>query len=269
LKEEDRDFYRKLGSPIRREIVRLLGERGQMGATELNESVNISAGRFYYHLDFLGDLVTRDKSRKYILTERGKLAYQMLMGNDFTEGNPKSGSMGSSILKVLAPDSILNYVFSTKVVALPFAFSIIALSIAIQNFCHLQPGLLSLTASSESSIFTASVKYAVNFGIIFAFLAIASYAFGKRKGNLELFVGVAMSQIPLVIFSLLSLWFHIDLKGVMGMAVFSVFQLWSILILTVAMSRAKKLSYVTSGLVVLCLAYITSLLTNFLIISSF
>jgi len=264
--EEDRDFYRKLGSPIRREIVRLLGERGQMGATELNESVNISAGRFYYHLDFLGDLVTRDKNKKYVLTERGKLAYQMLMGDNFSHINQKDSSVGGNILSIIAPDLIINYISKSKVSAIPFAVFILAITILVQNICHQQPRLLFITASSESSILLNSVLFIINFAIIFAFLVLVSYAFGKRKGNLELFAGVALSQIPLIIFSLLSSWFNINpVKDLFGMAVFTIFELWTMLILIVVLSRAKKMSYIASGLTVFCLAYITNQFTHYLV----
>jgi len=255
---EDRDFYRKLGSPIRREIVRLLGERGQMGATALNESVNVSAGRFYYHLDFLGDLVTRDKDRRYILSERGKLAYQMLMGNSFTEGNQtKRNSIEGTLMGILAPNLLLNHIFSIKAVGLPLAGLILLSTFLVQSNALLMPSLLSLSYSPGSTTIWISAVFVANFAILFAFCTLASYTLGKRGGDVDLFISLALSQIPLAIYAALSLFMPTYFRGSMALIPF---QVWSMLILAVTLAKAKKMSYLASGLIVLCLGYVTAVM---------
>jgi len=261
---EDRDFYRKLGSPIRRDIVKLLGEKGQMGATELNANVNVSAGRFYYHLDFLGDLVTRDKERRYLLSERGKLAYQMLIGNTFTEVGPKKNPVEGTLLNVLAPESTLNYLLKTRAIALPLAVAILLITLAMQINYHLMPGLLSLEFSPASTALGISARFLANFIALFAFCYGAAYLLGKRGGELGLIISLALSQVPLAIFSASWAFMSPDLRGGMvGGAMLVFFQIWSMLVLTVTMSKAKKMSYSTSGLIVMGIAYLTGLLARF------
>jgi len=230
-----------------------------MGATALNESVNVSAGRFYYHLDFLGDLVTRDKDRRYILSERGKLAYQMLMGNSFTEGNPaKVNTIEGTLMGILAPNLLLNHIFSIKTVGLPLAGLIMLSTILVQSNSLLMPSLLSLSYTPDSSTLWISAGFVANFAVLFVFCTIASYTLGKRGGDVDLFISLALSQIPLAIFSALSLLMPSYFRN--GMALIP-FQIWSMLILAVTLAKAKRMSYLASGLVVLCLGYITAVIT--------
>jgi hypothetical protein len=234
-----------------------------MGATALNESVNVSAGRFYYHLDFLGDLVTRDKDRRYILSERGKLAYQMLTGNNFTEGNPtKKNSVESTVLSVLAPKLLLNHVFSTKSIGLPIAGAILILTLLVQSSALLVPSLLSLAHIPGTSAIWVSARYVANFAALFVFCAIASYALGKKGGDVDLFISLAISQAPLALFSII--WMAVPQyfgDNLASSPIFILFQIWSMGILTMTLSKAKRMSYMTSAAIVLCLGYITAILT--------
>jgi len=233
-----------------------------MGATALNESVNVSAGRFYYHLDFLGDLVTRDKDRRYILSERGKLAYQMLMGNNFTEGNPAKGnSIEGTLMGILAPDLLLNHIFSIKAVGLPLAGLILLSTLLVLSNSLLMPSLLSLTYSPDSTAYWISAGFMANFVVLFVFCTIASYTLGKRGGDVDLFISLALSQIPLAIFSALSIILPTYFRGGLASMALVPFQIWSMLILAVTLAKAKRMSYLASGLVVLCLGYITAVIT--------
>jgi|GEM_PF-938057 len=70
--------YRALGHPARKRIVELLGERGSMQFSEIKAETSLSVGTLYYHLDVLGDLVTQDADRRYLLSEEGEDVYRRL-----------------------------------------------------------------------------------------------------------------------------------------------------------------------------------------------
>ena len=76
--EELMKLYQALAHPVRSRIIRLLAERGKMSFTELRTELKVSVGTLYYNLDQLRGFITQDVDRKYMLTERGKLAYEML-----------------------------------------------------------------------------------------------------------------------------------------------------------------------------------------------
>ena len=67
LSKDTRQIYAAFSHPIRKTIVDLMAKNERIGFRDLKEELNVSVGTLYYHLDTLGDLVTQDKKRKYIL----------------------------------------------------------------------------------------------------------------------------------------------------------------------------------------------------------
>lgn len=81
-------LHKILKGETRRKIVLLLNEKGSLGYTNLMDSLNIvSTGTLNYHLKVLGDLLEKDETEKYILSEKGKLASRLL--TEF----PENGSL--------------------------------------------------------------------------------------------------------------------------------------------------------------------------------
>jgi len=79
-------LHKILKDKTRRKIVRLLNEKGALSHTDLIEELDfINNGRLNYHLKQLNDLLTKDTNRRYILTEKGKLAIRLL--TEFPEQN--------------------------------------------------------------------------------------------------------------------------------------------------------------------------------------
>lgn len=82
-------LHRILKDPTRSQIILLLKERIQLSYTELLEATGIgSTGRLNYHLKILGDLLTKNEVGQYLLTEKGKLAAQLLQ--EFKEKKSQS-----------------------------------------------------------------------------------------------------------------------------------------------------------------------------------
>jgi predicted transcriptional regulator len=79
-------LHKILKDKTRRKIVLLLNEKGALSHTDLIEELDfINNGRLNYHLKQLNDLLTKDTNRRYILTEKGKLAIRLL--TEFPEQN--------------------------------------------------------------------------------------------------------------------------------------------------------------------------------------
>ena len=68
-----------LKHPIRRKIILALYGNDRLSYVDLMNIVKVvSTGKFNYHLKILGDLIEKDQNGKYGLTEKGKMAAQLL-----------------------------------------------------------------------------------------------------------------------------------------------------------------------------------------------
>jgi len=68
-----------LRHPVRRKIILALFERGNLSYVDLMNSIGVSnTGKFNYHLKLLGDLISKDRDGRYFLTEKGRIAAQLL-----------------------------------------------------------------------------------------------------------------------------------------------------------------------------------------------
>jgi DNA-binding transcriptional ArsR family regulator len=73
-------LYKILKDENRQHIIKLLTEKGSQSYTELLEASETgSTGLLNYHLKILGDLITKDETGQYLLTEKGKVASSILL----------------------------------------------------------------------------------------------------------------------------------------------------------------------------------------------
>jgi len=76
-----------LKHPVRRKIILTLSERGNLSYVDLMNFVGVNnTGRLNYHLKILGDLIEKDQNGRYVLTEKGQMAAQLLQ--KFPEKKP-------------------------------------------------------------------------------------------------------------------------------------------------------------------------------------
>src|SRR5437870_12559323 len=76
--------YNALANPTRRQIVQILKERGKAGFKELHDTLRISVGALYHHIDSLEGFVAQGADRKYVLTDDGRAAI-----NAFSSGEER------------------------------------------------------------------------------------------------------------------------------------------------------------------------------------
>jgi hypothetical protein len=73
-------LHKVLKDETRRKIVSSLNEKGSLGYTELLDTTDVgSTGLLNYHLKALGNLIDKNESGHYVLTEKGKLASRLLI----------------------------------------------------------------------------------------------------------------------------------------------------------------------------------------------
>jgi hypothetical protein len=73
-------LHKILKDETRRKIVLLLNEKGSLGYTDLMDTLKISStGTLNYHLKVLGELLEKNETGQYLLSEKGKLASRFLV----------------------------------------------------------------------------------------------------------------------------------------------------------------------------------------------
>jgi DNA-binding transcriptional ArsR family regulator len=73
-------LHKILKDETRRKVVRLLNEKGSLSYTDLMKTLEISnTGRLNYHLKILNDLILKRGDGQYVLSEKGKRAWCLLL----------------------------------------------------------------------------------------------------------------------------------------------------------------------------------------------
>ena len=121
-------LHKILKDETRRKVILTLNEKGSATYTELMESLGIvSTGTLNYHLKVLGDLLKKDATEKYVLTEKGKLASRLL--TEFPEQNGSMSNKGR--LKIIWFFSAMVFTVAAIFMAYAFNVSIYRLILAV------------------------------------------------------------------------------------------------------------------------------------------
>lgn len=72
------DIINSLNHEIRRGILALISSSGPTSYTQLLEHFTLSTGKLNYHLKLLKELVEKNENGLYLVSERGKIAMQIL-----------------------------------------------------------------------------------------------------------------------------------------------------------------------------------------------
>ncbi len=84
-------LHKILKDETRRNIVLLLSEKNSLSYTDLMDALKIgSTGTLNYHLKILGDLLEKNMTGQYMLTEKGKLASRFLIEYPGQDGSLKA-----------------------------------------------------------------------------------------------------------------------------------------------------------------------------------
>src|SRR5713101_3015764 len=140
--------YNALANPIRRQIVQILKERGKAGFKELHDSLKISVGALYHHLDSLEGFVSQGADRKYVLTDDGRAAINAFStGEERIIANAAQTPLGEARLgffsrELLFGRTVFNYLSQEPVRSLPIAAIILALGGRILIMKNIEPILL-------------------------------------------------------------------------------------------------------------------------------
>jgi hypothetical protein len=259
------DMYHRLRHPLRKRIIEVLGERGRVSFTDLKREVDIGVGKLYYHLEILGGLVVQDEGRRYMLSGEGRRALELLRVGEGGVVYRQAPEQLNSVFAFFTVRPVFRFLRRTPEVGLPLLLIVAVFGAFLNVQAGLDPFLFFLLDKPASLPIVTVLKSVIGPLFVFAFCDLASTYLYRRVGNhLNLLVGIAFSQFPLTIFSLLWLIFK---KALLSWApvmyiLFFTFQAWSIILLIAALNASKGVRFGQASLIVLTLTYLNIVFLN-------
>ncbi len=281
--------YNALANPIRRQIVQILKERGKAGFKELHDTLKISVGALYHHLDSLEGFVAQGASvgalyhhldslegfvaqgadRKYVLTDDGRAAInafstgeEKIMANA-AQAPPGESRLGFFSREFLFGRTVFNYLGQEPVRSLPIAAVILALGGAISFMTNLEPILLfylNPTQGIAKSWFL--LLFPLGWFITFAVADImCSLFYHRRGGELSLVNGTAFAMLPLLLVPGIILLVQPFSAVIQSATAFTILlqvgvQVWVVCLLSSAISISKGLKIERTALISLAVMYL-------------
>lgn len=255
MSDEASRYYTLLRDPARRKIIELLGEQGKTGFKELRNTLGLGVGTVYYHLDMLSDFIVQDKSRKYMLNDRGQLLYRSLKdGNVSPALRVGNEALSHRLGRWLFLSPVFNKV-SHLGVFLTLGVAVLIIGSLGSAFARLEPVFFFYFSSSRSFESIALMFLFYWFGV-FLIADVISYAFFRHTGNdLQLFACLAVSALPLAVFPYLYLMIPMVSQWASRYVLLTL-QVWTILLVSSAVSFGKGLRLDRSIIISLVILYL-------------
>jgi DNA-binding transcriptional ArsR family regulator len=264
--------YSALGNPYRRQIVDILKERGKAGFKELHDTLKISVGAVYHHLETLEGLVDQGPDKKYILTDRGRSAIETLSVSEEKIATARAyGSLGETRLRFLSKEILLgravfNYLNREPIRSLPLAVIIVLFGGWVSSQTNLEPLLLFyLNPSPGLSRAWFLLLFPLGWLATFAITDILTIAIFKRKGgDISLLNGTEFAMLPLLVvpgifFFAQSLATTVRTENLLIVLLPIALQVWVVCLLSSAISFSKGLKMERSAVVSLAVIYLNIL----------
>jgi len=259
--DEISSIYQVLSNPVRRRIIEILGSRGSANLRELMDALGVSAGSIYYNVELLGDLVKREGNKKFTLTEKGWMAYRLLM-----DGKEKVSEMKyyarsiiplkirSRISAILFPKWLFLAIFEDRIlrVIIPVA----TLTFGFITCYKTNIELILFTASYKPlqwQLITA-MKFLASWIIIYLVLDLLPLIIhGRSGGRGLLMLGLSISTLPLLIIPYIMM---MEMNNVIQGVIIFTLQFSSCILLSTAISASKNMSLERAFLTAVLIVYL-------------
>lgn len=274
-------MYAALSHPIRKRIIDKIRESGRAGFKDLKEELQVSVGTLYYHIDSLGDLITQDSERKYILTDKGVMALKMfesdeerLESMEEVGGPPESPFIGY-LKAFFLPKWLFAYISSSPKRGLMEALVIMALGSFSSLVAGLEPILFFYNSRPMVPSYQIFFEFWVGWIVVFLLCEALTYVlYRRREEHLSLLSGVAFSYLPMVGYSLvwgLCKFFYpeILLNPLAWRVLMLILQVWSMGLLSIAISISKALRIDRAAVVSFLIQYLNIFYVLIFVVSFF
>ncbi|MCD6241194.1 hypothetical protein J7K27_06725, partial [Candidatus Bathyarchaeota archaeon] len=207
----------------------------------------------YYHLDMLSEFITQDKSRKYMLNDRGRLLYQSMKNGSLPPTLHVKSALSSKIGKWIFLSPIFTKTIRPERI-LPISILIFILGGVGCAFADLRPFLFLYDFSFGAYEFekTMIIYLSEWIGLFLYADALAYILYRRAGGELQLFTCLGIASLPLAIFPYITMLVSYQIARYLQIA----FQIWSLLLTSAAVSFGKGLRLDKSVIVSLTAFYL-------------
>ena len=243
-----------LANPTRREITRILKERGKTGFKELHDTLKISVGALYHHLDSLKEFVALGADEKYVLTEDGRAAINAFssaegrISSNASQSPPGESRLSFYSKELLFRRTVFNYLSKKPLRSLPLSAIFLAVGGAVSFLTNLEPILLFYLNPTAGIVKTwFLLLFPLGWFITFVIADVMCNLFyHKSGGELSLVNGTAYAMLPLLLVPGLVLVFGPFSMVIRSTTIFTVLlqvaiQAWVVCLLSGAISVSKGL----------------------------
>ncbi len=254
-------YYTLLKDPTRRKIIEILAVQGKVGFKELKQILGLGVGTVYYHLDMLSEFITQDKSRKYMLNDRGRLLYQSMKNGSLPPTLHVKSALSSKIGKWIFLSPIFTKTVKPERI-LPISILIFILGGVGCAFADLRPFLFLYDFSFGAYEFEKTmIIYLSEWVGLFLYADALAYILYKRVGGeLQLFTCIGLASFPLAIFPYITMLLSYQITRFLQIA----FQAWSLLLTSAAISFGKGLRLDKSIIISLTALYLNIIILVFM-----
>lgn len=243
-------YHTLLRDPARRKIIEILGEQSRIGFKELRSSLGLGVGTVYYHLDMLSEFLVQDKSRKYMLNERGQILYKSMKEGTELPALSASEALGHRLGRWLFLAPIFLKVNRLELM-MPVSVLVLFLGAVGSALAGIEPIFFFYFSSSRGFESIVIMFFFYWFGLFLLADALIYVLYRRVGGDLQLFAGVAFSSLPLAIFP----YVYMLVPTTTSRYVLLAFQVWTQLLLSSAFSFGKGLRLDRSILISLIILY--------------
>jgi len=258
-------IYQVLSSPVRQRIIEFLGVRGKASVTEIKRALKISTGSLYYNLDLLGDLVYRDVDKKFALTEKGWIAYNLIISGRESILDLKifrnhiiPFKVRSRLSLILHPRWLFMTLAELRMLSILAVILVLAAGALICYYARVELTLYVYSFRPVQAPWITSLKFILSWIAIYGLANLLTFIIhGRTGGYLTLLGGLAIATIPLLICPLLSLMVPGFSENYQLLsAIMIAMQLLSCLLLSTAISVSKNMSIQRSLLIGFLILYL-------------
>lgn len=243
-----------------------------MSFTDLKGTLSVRVGTLYYHFETLAPLIAQDEQKRYVLTQLGSKAYQ-LMSVEETEARPDFRSKPSVGLahharNLLSPPSYFAFLYSRPKLGIVAALVLIVVGTYLLYGAKLEPIMFFLDRAATTQQSLIPFELLASWVTVYVLSELLATGLFRRRGDHHLlFMGTAFAFGPLFVLpalilleSSLSIGLSITENTLLERGMLVVFQSWSIVVLTSAIAVSKGLGIEKAAVIALAIAYVNILL---------
>jgi len=199
-------IYQVLSNPSRQKIIEFLGSKGKASITEIKRALKMSTGSLYYNIDLLGDLIERDPKKKFSLSDKGWIAYNLLKNGKESILDAKYYrnhfiplKLRSKLSLIFHPRWLFLTLYDYKSLQIAIPIIVLLLGASICYSTNVELTLFAYSYKPTQPPIYSALKFILSWIIIYIMAETLPFILhGRIGGHISLLSGLAIATLPLL-----------------------------------------------------------------------